>query len=87
MNTGDWKLRQKNIATLYQKRLHLVKNTWLKYLFVIIKFFIMETKENKFGFTNFAEVWNGRLAMIGFVTAVIVEMNTGHGVLAQFGLM
>ncbi len=47
----------------------------------------MEKKESKFGFTNFAEIWNGRLAMIGFITALIVEMNTGHGVLAQFGLM
>jgi len=47
----------------------------------------MEKKGSKFGFTNFAEIWNGRLAMIGFITALIVEMNTGHGVLAQFGLM
>ncbi len=47
----------------------------------------MKNKESKFGFTNFAEIWNGRLAMIGFVAAIILEMNTGHGVLAQFGLM
>jgi hypothetical protein len=47
----------------------------------------MNKKESKFGFTNYAEILNGRLAMIGFVTAIIVEMNTGHGVLAQFGLM
>jgi hypothetical protein len=48
---------------------------------------IMEKKENKFGFTNYAEIWNGRLAMIGFVTAIIVEMNTGHGVLKQLGIL
>ena len=47
----------------------------------------MERKEGKLGFTSFAEIWNGRLAMIGFVTAIIVEMNTGHGVLKQLGLM
>lgn len=47
----------------------------------------MEKKEGKFGFTNYAEIWNGRLAMIGFVSAILLEMNTGHGVLAQFGLM
>lgn len=47
----------------------------------------MKKQEDKFGFTRFAEIWNGRLAMIGFVTAIIVEMNTGHGVLAQLGLM
>lgn len=47
----------------------------------------MKKKEGKFGFTDYAEVWNGRLAMIGFITAIIVEMNTGHGVLRQLGLM
>ena len=47
----------------------------------------MEQKESKFGFTNYAEIWNGRLAMIGFVAAIILEMNTGHGVLRQLGLM
>ena len=48
---------------------------------------IMENKQNKFGFTNFAENWNGRLAMIGFISAIILELNTGHGVLRQLGLM
>ena len=47
----------------------------------------MENKQKKFGFTNFAEIWNGRLAMIGFVSAIILELNTGHGVLKQLGLM
>jgi Chlorophyll A-B binding protein len=47
----------------------------------------MDKKEGKFGFTNHAEIWNGRLAMIGFITAIIVEMNTGHGVLKQLGIL
>lgn len=47
----------------------------------------MKNEESKFGFTNFAEIWNGRLAMIGFVSAIILELNTGHGVLRQLGLM
>ena len=47
----------------------------------------MENPENKLGFTRFAEVWNGRLAMIGFVAAVLVEYATGQGILAQLGLM
>jgi hypothetical protein len=47
----------------------------------------MDKKESKFGFTDYAEIWNGRLAMIGFISAILLEMNTGHGVLAQFGLM
>ena len=47
----------------------------------------MENQENKFGFTRFAENWNGRLAMIGFVAAVVVEYFTGQGILAQLGIM
>mgnify|MGYP001792007172 CR=1 FL=1 len=41
----------------------------------------------KLGFTEFAETWNGRLAMIGFVAALAVEFLTGKGVLAQLGIM
>jgi len=43
--------------------------------------------EVKFGFTPSAESWNGRLAMIGFISAVIVELVSGQGVLHFFGLM
>ncbi|MBW4535363.1 MAG: high light inducible protein [Pleurocapsa minor HA4230-MV1] len=43
--------------------------------------------ENKFGFTKFAEDWNGRLAMLGFVTAMAVEYFTGNGILGQLGIM
>ncbi|MGL6340521.1 MAG: chlorophyll a/b-binding protein [Waterburya sp.] len=51
----------------------------------------MQTKpqplEPKLGFTRFAELWNGRLAMIGFLSAIIVEMATGQGILGQLGIM
>ncbi len=47
----------------------------------------MENKENKFGFNQFAEAWNGRLAMLGFVIAVATEYLTGQGILSQIGLM
>lgn len=43
--------------------------------------------EPKLGFTQFAEIWNGRLAMIGFIAAVVVELITGKGILEQLGLM
>lgn len=33
------------------------------------------------GFTQGAESLNGRLAMIAFTTAIIVELLTGHGFL------
>ncbi|MEY4520070.1 MAG: hypothetical protein RLZZ499_2670 [Cyanobacteriota bacterium] len=44
-------------------------------------------EENKFGFTKFAEDWNGRLAMLGFVIAVATEYLTGQGILGQLGIM
>ena len=45
------------------------------------------TPEQKMGFTRFAEIWNGRLAMIGFIAAIVVELFTGQGILGQLGLM
>ncbi len=47
----------------------------------------MENQENKLGFTQFAETWNGRLAMFGFIIAVATEYLTGQGILSQLGLM
>ena len=47
----------------------------------------MENQENKFGFSQFAETWNGRLAMLGFIIAVATEYLTGQGILGQLGLM
>ena len=47
----------------------------------------MENQESKFGFTQFAESWNGRLAMLGIVIAIATELLTGQGILSQLGLM
>ncbi|MEL6491549.1 MAG: chlorophyll a/b-binding protein [Cyanobacteria bacterium J06634_6] len=47
----------------------------------------MEEQNAKLGFTTFAEAWNGRLAMLGFVIAVATELMTGQGILAQLGLL
>lgn len=38
-------------------------------------------KTERFGFNEHAEKLNGRLAMIGFVAALILEAVTGHGVI------
>ncbi len=35
------------------------------------------------GFTEQAERWNGRLAMLGFVLALATELLTGQGVIQQ----
>ncbi|HAC64050.1 MAG TPA: high light inducible protein [Cyanothece sp. UBA12306] len=47
----------------------------------------MENQDAKFGFTSFAENWNGRLAMLGFVIGIVTELMTGQGILSQLGLM
>jgi hypothetical protein len=50
----------------------------------------MQTEDRnsvKFGFTNQSENWNGRLAMIGFSAALIIELLSGKGVLHFWGLM
>ncbi len=47
----------------------------------------MENKEPKFGFVTFAEIWNGRLAMLGLAIGIATELLTGQGVLSQIGLM
>ena len=43
--------------------------------------------EPKMGFTRFSELWNGRLAMIGFLAGIAVEYMTGKGILSQLGIM
>ena len=47
----------------------------------------MNNQESKLGFTLFAETWNGRLAMLGFVIGLATELLTGQGILSQLGLM
>ncbi|HYP04278.1 MAG TPA: high light inducible protein [Cyanobium sp.] len=45
-----------------------------------------DTAQPRFGFVTFAETWNGRLAMLGFVIGLATEVLTGQGILAQIGL-
>lgn len=47
----------------------------------------MAEENTKFGFTQIAENWNGRLAMLGFVIGLATELMTGQGILSQIGLM
>jgi len=46
----------------------------------------MADSSSRFGFVAFAETWNGRLAMPGFVIGLATELLTGQGVLGQLGL-
>ncbi len=45
-----------------------------------------ENPEPRFGFVNFAETWNGRLAMTGILLGLLTELLTGQGILTQMGL-
>eukprot|EP00192_Tetraselmis_astigmatica_P014152 CAMPEP_0117655230 /NCGR_PEP_ID=MMETSP0804-20121206/4170_1 /TAXON_ID=1074897 /ORGANISM="Tetraselmis astigmatica, Strain CCMP880" /LENGTH=310 /DNA_ID=CAMNT_0005461571 /DNA_START=142 /DNA_END=1074 /DNA_ORIENTATION=- len=47
--------------------------------------FGMDTSDGLFGFSPFAELWVGRLAMLGFLTSVVQEAITGQGTLQQIG--
>jgi hypothetical protein len=40
-----------------------------------------------FGFTTQSENWNGRLAMIGFLAAALIEIFTGQGFLHFWGIL
>jgi ferrochelatase len=46
----------------------------------------METSTPRCGFVPFAEMWNGRLALLGFVIGLATELLSGQGILAQLGL-
>ena len=47
---------------------------------------LMADPAPRFGFVEFAETWNGRLAMLGFVIGLATELLTGQGILQQIGL-
>jgi ferrochelatase len=46
----------------------------------------MADNSPRFGFVAFAETWNGRLAMLGFVIGLATELLTGQSILSQIGL-
>ena len=48
--------------------------------------FLNNAMDTKFGFSSFAETWNGRLAMMGFIIGLSTELLTGQGILSQIGI-
>ena len=48
----------------------------------VIKF-PKHSMDSRWGFTNCAETWNGRLAMMGFIIGLGTELLTGQGILDQ----
>ncbi|MGC9506016.1 chlorophyll a/b-binding protein [Baaleninema sp.] len=45
-----------------------------------------ESKGGALGFTKKAELWNGRLAMLGFLALVLIELITNQGILEFLGI-
>lgn len=41
----------------------------------------VDEQGDRTGFTPYAELLNGRLAMIGFVSLIALEIVTGHGII------
>ncbi len=48
---------------------------------------MMSDNEPKVGFVPFAELWNGRLAMIGFVAMLLIEFTSKQGLLKFWGIL
>ena len=45
---------------------------------------IVVEENTRVGFTEYAEKFNGRAAMIGFAATLLLELFTGHGVIGIF---
>ena len=47
---------------------------------------MINQNEQRFGFVNFAETWNGRMAMMGILIGLGTELITGQSILRQIGI-
>ena len=45
-----------------------------------------EEIQQRFGFVNFAETWNGRMAIMGILIGLGTELITGQSILRQIGI-
>ena len=67
-------------------RWHLEPRKQLTVRYSLFTFSLDLMDDAKFGFSSFAEQWNGRLAMMGFIIGVGTELLTGQGILSQIGI-
>jgi hypothetical protein len=49
------------------------------------KMYVDEKSEGRFGFTEYAELLNGRSAMLGFIMLIAIEVVTGKAFLQIIG--
>ena len=71
---------------LERLRKHRQQKSNLCYIWRNLNRFSPMSDNARFGFVNFAETWNGRLAMLGIVIGLGTELLTGQGILSQIGL-
>ena len=45
-----------------------------------------DENQQRFGFVNFAETWNGRMAMMGILIGLGTELITWQRILRQIGI-
>ena len=57
-----------------------------KIIWYIIKLIMNNDNQPRFGFVNFAETWNGRMAMMGILIGLGTELITGQSILRQIGI-
>ena len=48
--------------------------------------FPKDSMDSKWGNTNFAGIWNGHLAMMGFIISLGTGLLNGQGILDQMGM-
>ena len=52
----------------------------------VIDLIMNDENQPRFGFVNFAETWNGRMAMMGILIGLGTELITGQSILRQIGI-
>ena len=58
----------------------------LKCIYIDELIIMNEDNQPRFGFVNFAETWNGRMAMMGILIGLGTELITGQSILRQIGI-
>jgi hypothetical protein len=69
------------VRTAFTKDERGILNNWA----IEPKMYFDEKSEGRFGLTEYAEMLNGRMAMVGFTLLIIIEIVTGKSFLQIIG--
>ena len=84
MNTSqltEWDILDESLIFFHKFNLQT-----LRYLYLPQWSIMNEDNQQRFGFVNFAETWNGRMAMMGILIGLGTELITGQSILRQIGI-